>query len=31
MAEKLRVVLDNAKDCHRSKKVDKDKVRLMSR
>ena len=31
MSETLRVVLENAKKCHSSKKVNKDKVRLMSR
>ena len=31
MTEKLRNVLENAKECHQSKKVDREKVRLMSR
>ena len=31
MTEKIRIVLDNAKECHQSKRVDKERVRLMSR
>jgi len=31
MTDKLRNVLENARDCKNSKKVDRDKVRLMSR
>jgi hypothetical protein len=31
MTEKLKNVLDNAKECKNNKKVDRDRVRLMSR
>lgn len=31
MTEKLRSVLENAQECKNSKKVDRDRVRMMSR
>lgn len=31
MTEKLRNVLENARECKNSKKVDRDRVKLMSR
>ncbi len=31
MTQKIKLVLDNAKESFNSKKVDKDRVRLMSR
>lgn len=31
MTEKIRVVLENAKECHQNKKVNREKVNMMSR
>lgn len=31
MTEKIRAVLENAKECQNNKRVDRDRIRLMSR